>query len=167
MHGRESTDSRVFKSFENENREAYGLDGNSANLTFEQGVMVSRGTLNDINITIDLRYCKGCGICTEECPTASLWLVQETGSLREAIQSFEADPAVRTHGFDPHRPLTWQELPHHGGLIVSNGHDSNNFTGEWRVDEVVVADANRCVLRGLCYQYCPEDIIAINTGAEV
>ena len=30
-----------------------------------------------IPITIDLEYCKGCGICAEECPTDAIIMVEE------------------------------------------------------------------------------------------
>lgn len=30
-----------------------------------------------IPVTIDLEYCKGCGICAEECPTRAIAMVEE------------------------------------------------------------------------------------------
>jgi pyruvate ferredoxin oxidoreductase delta subunit len=30
--------------------------------------------------TIDLTYCKGCGICSQECPTGSIVMIAETES---------------------------------------------------------------------------------------
>ena len=96
-----------------------------------------------------------------ECPTGSLSLEREGGKLREAIHSSfpESQPGIGE--FEPHKLLTWQELPHHGGLIVDKENDSYNLTGYWRVGEVVIANADKCVLCGLCYQHCPEDIIYI------
>ena len=32
----------------------------------------------DIEPTIDLEYCKGCGICAEECPTNAISMVEES-----------------------------------------------------------------------------------------
>lgn len=32
-----------------------------------------------IPVTIDLEYCKGCGICAEECPAKAIQMVQEGG----------------------------------------------------------------------------------------
>jgi len=29
--------------------------------------------------TIDYEYCKGCGICAEQCPTGAIQMVEETG----------------------------------------------------------------------------------------
>ncbi len=151
------------KSFANENKVKYSLEGNTARLAFKGGKMISRGTLNDIRIEIDLRYCKGCGICTAECPTGSLVLECERGKLRDSIQASYPDPSLNARIFNPERLLAWQDLPHHGGLIVTSGIDSYNLTGAWRVGEVVVGNADKCVLCGLCYQYCPEDIIFIET----
>jgi len=33
--------------------------------------------------TIDLQYCKGCGICAQECPTKAITMVEESGLLKE------------------------------------------------------------------------------------
>ena len=148
-------------SFEQENFKKYNLEGNTSLLTFKNGKMISNGSLNDILITIDLRYCKGCGICTEECPTESLSLELEEGILRETIHLSFPKLTYEARAFNPQRLLAWQELPYHGALIVADGHDSYNLTGSWRVGEVVIANADKCVLCGLCYQYCPEDIIFI------
>lgn len=152
------------KSFENENREKYNLEENTSDLSFHGGKMISKGTLNDVTIEIDLRYCKGCGICTEECPTGALQLEQERGALRESIRSSFPDVHGEDRIFHPDRPLTWQELPHHGGLIVATGQDSYNLTGAWRIGEVVIGNANKCVVCGLCYQHCPEDIICVHSA---
>jgi Pyruvate/2-oxoacid:ferredoxin oxidoreductase delta subunit len=149
------------KSYEEENKKKYDLEGNTAKLTFKDGRMISRGTLNDIKIEIDLRYCKGCGICTEECPTGALTLEEERDLLRESIEGATPDPSTVIKDFNPESPRTWQELPHHAGLIVASGQDSYNLTGAWRIGEVVIGDANKCVVCGLCYQHCPEDIIAV------
>lgn len=154
-------------SFEHENIEKYHLEDNTSHLTFKDGRMISVGSLNDITITIDLRYCKGCGICTEECPTGSLTLEQERGRLRDIIHSSFPKDITERNIFNPDHLLPWQELPYHGGLIVANGYDSYNLTGFWRVGEVVIADADKCVLCGLCYQHCPEAVINIKCAGEV
>ncbi len=151
------------KSFQHENQEQHNLKGNTSQLTFRDGNMISEGTLSNISITIDLRYCKGCGICTEECPTESLRLELERGKLRESIQNSYPDTSSVVRTFDPKQLLTWQDLPHYGGLVVVDGLDSYNRTGAWRVGEVVIGNADLCVLCGLCYQHCPEDIIRIET----
>jgi len=33
--------------------------------------------------TIDYEYCKGCGICAEECPTKAITMVEESGFISE------------------------------------------------------------------------------------
>jgi pyruvate ferredoxin oxidoreductase delta subunit len=33
--------------------------------------------------TIDLEYCKGCGICAEECPTKAITMVDEAAFSKE------------------------------------------------------------------------------------
>ena len=33
--------------------------------------------------TIDLDYCKGCGICAEECPTKAITMVEESLFIKE------------------------------------------------------------------------------------
>ena len=33
--------------------------------------------------TIDYEYCKGCGICAEECPTKAITMVEESCFIRE------------------------------------------------------------------------------------
>ena len=37
----------------------------------------------EIEPKIDLEYCKGCGICAEECPTKAIKMVEETGTTEE------------------------------------------------------------------------------------
>ena len=32
---------------------------------------------------VDLEYCKGCGICAEECPTNAIVMVEEGGLSKE------------------------------------------------------------------------------------
>ena len=155
------------KSHEEENRERYGLEGNTAGLSFENGEMVSRSALHDVTIRSDLRYCKGCGICTEECPTGALHLQKEQGTLGESIHASCREITPEGREFHPDRPLAWQEIPHPGGLVVIRGQDSYNLTGSWRIGDVVIGDADKCVVCGLCYQHCPEDIICVlSDGAE-
>lgn len=36
----------------------------------------------EIEPKIDLEYCKGCGICAEECPTGAIAMVEESALLR-------------------------------------------------------------------------------------
>lgn len=33
--------------------------------------------------SIDYQYCKGCGICAEECPTKAITMVEESSFLKE------------------------------------------------------------------------------------
>ncbi len=33
--------------------------------------------------TIDYEYCKGCGICAEECPTKAITMVEEASFIKE------------------------------------------------------------------------------------
>ncbi|MBN2299093.1 MAG: 4Fe-4S binding protein [Deltaproteobacteria bacterium] len=33
--------------------------------------------------TIDYEYCKGCGICAEECPTKAITMVEESSFIKE------------------------------------------------------------------------------------
>jgi len=33
--------------------------------------------------TIDLQYCKGCGVCAEECPTSAISMVDESSFIVE------------------------------------------------------------------------------------
>lgn len=153
------------QSFEQENFRKYKLSGNTSLLEFKNGKTVSSGSLNGVLITIDLRYCKGCGICSEECPTESLMLVPEEGMLKDNIYSSFPKPSFGAGDFNPKELLAWQELPDHGGLIIANNTDSYNLTGYWRVGEVVIANADKCVLCGLCYQQCPEDVITIEQRA--
>ncbi len=37
----------------------------------------------EINPKIDLEYCKGCGICAEECPTGAIEMVEESVLLEK------------------------------------------------------------------------------------
>lgn len=138
-----------------------GLTGNTSEVELVKGRLSSRGSLTGIAVTIDLRYCKGCGICAAGCPTRALEMAPEEGELREAIERSCAEEPPSERLFMRDRPLSWQELPQHAGLIVYDRSDSDNRTGAWRVGEVVVADADKCVLCGLCYHYCPEDIIRV------
>jgi ferredoxin len=101
-------------SFERENLKKYHLEGNTSHLIFKDGKMISAGSLNDITVSIDLRYCKGCGICTEECPTGSLSLEKEGGRLRDVIHSSFPKDMTENRKFNPAHPLPWQELPHQG-----------------------------------------------------
>lgn len=41
-------------------------------------------------IEVDLEYCKGCGICCEECPTAAITMTPENTAASDAI--------ARAHG---------------------------------------------------------------------
>ncbi len=42
-----------------------------------------------VPVQIDLRYCKGCGVCAEECPTKAIDMVDE-----DRFRSARAEPAV-------------------------------------------------------------------------
>lgn len=144
-----------------ENESRLGIAGNTSEVELESGRLTSRGSLTGITVAIDLRYCKGCGICAAECPTHALEMVPEEGRIREALEACLAEELARERPFSRERLLAWQELPHQAGLIVYDGEDSDNRTGAWRIGEVVMADADKCVLCGLCYHYCPEDIIRV------
>ncbi len=159
MQGNSKEDLRR-KSIE-ENREKYGLEGNESALTFARGDVESKAHTRKVTITVDLRYCKGCGICTVRCPTTALRMVKEEGKLKKAIQEAvrEKVPAGVEVGKEDYLP--WQKLPHPAGLIVNVGNDSDNLTGAWRVGEVVIPDANHCVDCGVCSQVCPEGIIDV------
>ena len=39
-----------------------------------------------IPLEIDLRYCKGCGICAEECPTGAITMVPEKNFVGDLAQ---------------------------------------------------------------------------------
>lgn len=42
-----------------------------------------------VPVQIDLRYCKGCGVCAEECPSRAISMVEES-----CFRSNQAEPAV-------------------------------------------------------------------------
>lgn len=164
MEGKAKEDLRQ-KSIE-ENKEKYDLEGNESALTFSDGKVVSGAHTRRVKITVDLRYCKGCGICTVRCPTKALQMMKEEGKLKKAIQDAvrEKVPAGVEVGKEANLP--WQKLPHHAGLIVNVGNDSDNLTGAWRVGEVVIPDSNHCVDCGVCSQVCPEGIIDVEVDLE-
>jgi Pyruvate/2-oxoacid:ferredoxin oxidoreductase delta subunit len=144
-----------------ENSEKYGVEDNASRISFKGGKVISRGHLRDVTITVDLRYCKGCGICTLSCPTQALRMAKEEGKLKETIQKTIASAIPAGIEVAKEANLTWQGLPHPAGLIVASGRESDNLTGLWRVGEVVIPDANYCVDCGLCSQVCPEGIIVV------
>ncbi|MFQ6104688.1 MAG: 4Fe-4S binding protein [Candidatus Glassbacteria bacterium] len=143
------------------NEKEYGLSDNASDLRFTGGKVVSRAHIKRIRITVDLRYCKGCGICTERCPTQALRMVKEEGKLKQLIQVAVTQALPTGVEVGKEANLTWQALPHHAGLIVATGEESDNLTGAWRVGEVMIPDANHCVDCGVCSQVCPEGIIDV------
>jgi Pyruvate/2-oxoacid:ferredoxin oxidoreductase delta subunit len=149
-----------------ENKEKYDLEGNESQITFARGIVESRGHLKKITITVDLRYCKGCGICTVRCPTHALTMAKEEGKLKSAIQRVVAERVPAGIEVAKEASLPWQALPHRAGLIVSTGRESDNLTGAWRVGEVVIPDANHCVDCGVCSQVCPEGIIDVDVDLD-
>lgn len=144
-----------------ENKEKYDLEGNESRLTFAHGIVESGGHLKKITITVDLRYCKGCGICSVRCPTQALRMVKEEGKLKRAIQRAVSEKVAAGIEVAKEASLPWQALPNRAGLIVVTGRESDNLTGAWRVGEVVIPDANYCVDCGICSQACPEGIIDV------
>jgi len=143
------------------NEQEYGLTENTSELSFTKGDVVSRGHIRNIAISVDLRYCKGCGICCDSCPTKALVMVPEEGKLKKVIQKTVAEVVPVGIEVEKDANLTWQKLPHHAGLIMATGEKSDNLTGAWRVGEVVIPDSNHCVDCGLCSQVCPEGIIDV------
>jgi Pyruvate/2-oxoacid:ferredoxin oxidoreductase delta subunit len=149
-----------------ENREKYDLEGNDSQVSFSRGIVESKGHLKKIRITVDLRYCKGCGICTVQCPTHALKMVKEEGKLKRAIQRVVAEKVPEGIMVAKEAGLPWQALPHRAGLVVVTGRESDNLTGAWRVGEVVIPDANYCVDCGVCSQACPEGIIDVEVDLD-
>lgn len=45
----------------------------------------------DTPITIDLEYCKGCGICAEECPTGAIVMAPENPTVEEPLSGDSND----------------------------------------------------------------------------
>lgn len=144
-----------------ENKEKYEIEDNTSVLTFAGGKVESRAQLRKVKITVDLRYCKGCGICTEKCPTRALRMAEEEGKLKKVIQKTVAENVPAGIEVAKETNLTWQALPNPGGLIINRGDESDNLTGAWRVGEVVIPDSNSCVDCGICNQVCPEGIIKV------
>jgi Pyruvate/2-oxoacid:ferredoxin oxidoreductase delta subunit len=144
-----------------ENQKEYGVEDNASQLTFADGKVKSEGHLRKVTITIDLRYCKGCGICSEMCPTEALRMMKEEGKLKGVIQKIVAENIPAGIEVGKEANLTWQALPHPAGLIVNTGVESDNLTGAWRVGEIVIPDSNYCVDCGVCNQVCPEGIIEV------
>jgi Pyruvate/2-oxoacid:ferredoxin oxidoreductase delta subunit len=149
-----------------ENREKYDLEGNESTLTFSGGKVESKAHTRKVTINVDLRYCKGCGICTVRCPTTALSMAKEEGKLKKAIQEAVREKVPAGIEVGKEASLPWQKLPHHAGLIVNVGNDSDNLTGAWRVGEVVIPDANHCVDCGVCGQVCPEGIIDVEVDLD-
>jgi ferredoxin len=51
---------------------------------------------------IDYEYCKGCGICAEECPTKAITMIDEAESAGgEAAVTGEGPAACSTEGARP------------------------------------------------------------------
>ena len=157
----EETKNATREEWIKKNEKRFGLTDNASDLNFSDGKVVSRGHLKKIRISVDLRYCKGCGICTQRCPTRALRMEKEEGRLKQAIQRTVAEAVPAGIEVPREANLPWQALPHHGGLIVVNGEASDNLTGAWRVGEVVIPDSNHCVDCGECSQVCPEGIIDV------
>ena len=45
--------------------------------------LLPRGHITKDTLEIDYQYCKGCGICAVECPTAAITMVKEVKTVKE------------------------------------------------------------------------------------
>ena len=57
--------------------------------------------------------------------------------------------------------LTWKDIEI-GSVVTSPGNAAGYRTGDWRVQRPVW-DFNRCIKCGICYIFCPDGCVMLNS----